>query len=86
MADFHHDYTRAPWRKVPLAELLQYRPGYVCKAPAYWAITPDGCVLFYERRGHSSPQCNADRAIVKHLHPELDARLIEQAYVPPRAE
>jgi hypothetical protein len=79
---FHHDYTRAPWRKVPLAELTAYRPGYVCKAPAYWAVTEDGCVLFYEARTHSSPQCNRDPAIVKHLHPTLEARLIEQAYVP----
>lgn len=80
--DLPRDYDRAPWRKVPLAQLQQFRPGFVCKAPSYWAITPDECVLFYNNRGHSSPQCNTNPAVVKHLHPALEARLIPEAYVP----
>lgn len=81
--EFHKDYERAPWSKMPISELQAYRPGYVCKAPSYWAVTPDNCVLFYETRGHSSPQCNTNAEVVKHLHPTLEARLIEQAYVKP---
>lgn len=76
--DFHKDYDRAPWRKVPLSDLTTYTPGRVCCAPAYWAITDDGFALFYG----SSAQCNTDARIVKHLHPTLEARLIEQAYRP----
>jgi hypothetical protein len=83
MAEFHRDYDRAPWLKVPIAQLTSYRPGYVCKAPAYWAVTPDECVLFWRGR---SPQCNTNVAVVKHLHPELEARFIEQAYVSARSE
>lgn len=80
MSAFHKDYERAPWRKVPVADIQQFRPGYVCKAPSYWAVTPDECVLFYESRGHSAPQCNTNAAVVRSLHPTLEARLIAQTY------
>lgn len=80
--ELHHDYDRAPWRKVPIAEVTTFKPGCTCLAPSYWAVTPDECVIFYESRRHSAPQRNTNPEVVRHLHPTLAIRLIEQAYAP----
>lgn len=83
MSEISTDYNRAPWIKMPIAELTTFTPGRVCKHPSWWAVTPDDCVLFYKTLG--SPQCNVDRAIVERIRPGLEVRFIPQAFVPQRS-
>lgn len=79
---FHTDYDRPPWIKVPLAKLKEYKPGRRTMAPSWWAVTDDGCVLFY--RNYGSPQCNVVREIVEKVRPGLRVVKVDQAYVPDR--
>lgn len=74
------DYNAAPWIKMPIAELVTPKPGRLCKRPAFWAVTPDECVLFF--KGYYSPQCNVNRFIVERIRPGLEVRFIEMAFVP----
>jgi hypothetical protein len=78
----HTDFDRAPWIKMPVAELMKFKPGYVCKTPSWWAVTEDNCVLFWRTLG--SPQCNVDRRIVEHIRPGMRVEFITQAFVPPQ--
>jgi len=82
--NFHTNYDRAPWIKMPLAELTTPAPGRMCMGPRYWAVTPDECVLFY--RSHGSPQCNTNSAIVERIRPGLEVRYVPMAFVPHRCE
>lgn len=77
-----NDFDRPPWIKMSIAELTTPQPGRICKAPAYWAVTPDDCVLFY--KSYNSPQCNTDETIVRHIRPGLEVRHIPLAFVPHR--
>lgn len=81
-AAFHTDYDRAPWRKMTLQDLTTPKPGRICMGPHWWAVTDDGCVLFYG----NSPQCNTDRRVVEHVRKDCTPKLIEMAFVPHRCE
>ncbi|HJV75400.1 MAG TPA: hypothetical protein VJ654_14330 [Noviherbaspirillum sp.] len=74
------NYNQKPWIKMPLSELTTPKPGRLCKAPAWWAVTDDGCALFYKTYG--SPQCNTDRRIVERIRPDCKQVFIEAAFVP----
>jgi len=76
------DYDKAPWIKMPVAELTTPTPGRLCMGPRYWAVTPDNCVLFY--KAHYSPQCNVNEEIVHRVRPGLEVRHIPMAFVPHR--
>lgn len=78
--ELHEDYSRKPWRKVSLADVQTYKPGHVCCAPAWWALTDDDCLLYYK----TAPQCNTDERIIKHLYPTLRTVFLEQAFIPRR--
>lgn len=73
------DYTRKPWRKVPLREITTPKPGMIVKAPAWWAVTTDGFALFY---GHS-PQCNSDRAVIEAVRPDCNPWFLPITYAWP---
>lgn len=56
--------------------------------PRWWAVTDDGCVLFF--KSHGSPQCNVDKRIVEHLLVRQDypgdptPQFVELAFLPHR--
>lgn len=76
MADFHTDYDKAPWRKVPIEELTTPKPGKIVRCGRWWAITKDGFALFYK----SSPQCNPDKAVIEHIRPDCTPQWLEITY------
>ena len=76
------NYADPCWLKVPLSELTTPKPGLVVYPPSWWATTPDGCVLFYKERCY--PQTNSNPAVVRHLHPKLEATFIPVSFVSPR--
>lgn len=80
MSDIERDYNKAPWIKMPIAELITPKAGRICKAPSWWAVTEDDCVLFYKSYG--SPQCNTDKRIVEYIVPGCRAVFIETAFAP----
>lgn len=82
MSEVHNDYDRAPWIKMPLSELITPKPGRICVGARWWAVTDDGCVLFW--RSHRSPQCNAVREVVERIRPDLTPQFVEMAFVPHR--
>jgi hypothetical protein len=78
------NYDTKPWIKMPVDELVTPKAGKICKGPAWWAVTPDNCVLFF--KSYNSPQCNQQKAIVERIRPGLEAREIPMAYLPHRCE
>lgn len=74
------EYDRAPWVKMPLAELTTYTVGRVCASPKWWAVTNDGHVLFFQNYG--SPQCNVTLALLKRIRPGMRYEFIARAFVP----
>ena len=74
------------FKKVPLAEITSPEksgPLWTYK-DHWWAVTADGCVLIYTRRGANSPQCNTNRAIVERIHYEGEPttpKLLPWAYL-----
>lgn len=77
-------YDEKPWIKVPVEALKTPSPGKICKGPAWWAVTPDNCVLFF--KDYCSPQCNTEKAIVERLRPGLEVRHIPISFIPHRCE
>lgn len=75
------DYTRKPWRKVPLDKLRTPREGALCMMNHWWVITPDQCVLFY----NGTPQCNSNEKVTKYLlgklHTGCEAIAVDVAYL-----
>lgn len=82
MIEISTNYNAAPWIKMPVSELITPAPGRICKGPSYWAVTPDGCVLFY--KAYCSSQCNEVKSIVERIRPGLEVRHIPMAFVPHR--
>ncbi|HYN54355.1 MAG TPA: hypothetical protein VES38_06595 [Methylotenera sp.] len=80
MNEISTDYNSKPWIKMSVEDLTTPKAGKICFHPAYWALTDDGCVLFYKSYG--SPQCNMNEEIVKRIRPALKVIFIEIAFVP----
>jgi hypothetical protein len=74
------NYDEKPWIKMPVSELMTPKAGKMCKAPMYWAVTPDDCVLFFKT--YNSPQCNTIKELIEHVRPNMEIRFIETAFVP----
>jgi hypothetical protein len=73
------------WILAPLADITTPKPGRICYGPRWWAVTENDEVLFFDR--YSSPQCNANKAIVDRLGsgfdaPETTPKFVEMAFLP----
>jgi hypothetical protein len=58
------------FKKVPIAEASQLPEEWqFCEIlrNRYWVVTEDECLLFYQRGGGNSPQCNSNEAIAAHI-------------------
>jgi hypothetical protein len=78
---------KAKWILVPVSDITTPQPGRIVYGPRWWAVTDDDEVLFFQR--YTSPQCNADKAIVEHLTKNYNgikttARFLPLAYLPHR--
>ncbi|MDS1141733.1 hypothetical protein RE432_14930 [Pusillimonas sp. SM2304] len=71
---------------VPVNEITTPQRGTTVYTDMWWAVTDDGCVLFYTGRHprQRSPQCNVDRRIVEHILPGMATVFLPVAFVPPR--
>lgn len=76
------DFTKKPWKKMLLSDLITPKNDSLCKLGRWWIVTPDRHVLFYGE----SPQCNANEAVAKHLlnklHSGCTIEFVAVAYVP----
>ena len=80
MKEVEKDYNKKPWIKMPLSELKTPIAGRLCMGPRWWAVTEDGCVLFY--KAYYSPQCNQSKQMVERIRPDLNPVYVEVAFVP----
>lgn len=51
------------WILVPLEDITTPKAGRTCHGPAYWMVTENDEVIFFETYG--SPQCNAEISLVE---------------------
>ena len=73
------------WIIAPLSDILTPMEGRVCMAERWWAVTPEGNVLFFDT--YHSPQCNRNKSIADRLGksfnaPPTAARFVDMAFVP----